>query len=446
MERTELSTLLAWKIKADRKPMIIRGARQVGKTWLMKTFGAAEYRQVAYLNFEGNPRLKAVFSQDFEIHRIIRALEIESQVAIEAGNTLLIFDEIQESPEALTSLKYFNENAPDYPILAAGSVLGVALHNQVSFPVGKVEFLDLHPFSYPEFLSAVGKKQLADLLNEPDWSLITAFKTTYIEMLKSYYYVGGMPECVAAFSANADFAGVRDIQKRILIAYENDFSKHAPNEIVPRIRMLWNSIPSQLARENKKFIYTHIKKGARARDFELAMGWLLDSGLIHRVLRVSKPGIPLKAYEDAAAFKLFLVDTGLLAAMGDLDSRSLLEGNDIFEEFKGSLTEQYVLQQLITKKDWVTYYWSAPDGQAEIDFVLQLSGNVIPLEVKAEENLKAKSLKVFADRFKTKISVRCSMKDYRKDEQLINLPLYAVLSLEKVLAGQDRPESLPKNT
>jgi uncharacterized protein len=425
--------LTDWKNNESRKPLIIRGARQVGKTWLMKTFGAAEYQQVAYLNFEGNPRLRAIFNQDFEIRRIIRALEIETQISIESENTLLIFDEIQDSPEALTSLKYFNENAPQYQILAAGSVLGVVLHKQISFPVGKVEFLDLHPLSFPEFLSAIGQRQLAELLDEPDWSLITAFKTKYIELLKSYYYVGGMPEAVLAFSGNADLASVRDIQKRILTAYENDFSKHAPYEMVPRIRMLWNSIPAQLAKENKKFIYSHIKYGARAKEFELVMAWLLDSGLIHSVRRVSKPAIPLKAYEDPAAFKLFLVDTGLLAAMGDIDARTLLDGNDIFEEFKGALTEQYVQQQLKTKKDWGIYYWSASNGQSEIDFVLQIAGKVVPVEVKAEENLKAKSLQVFADRFKPETSIRSSMTDYRKEKNLTNLPLYAVLALDKVI-------------
>ena len=433
MERTEFAALKAWKNKTTRKPLIIRGARQVGKTWLMKTFGAAEFREVAYLNFEGNPRLKSIFTQDLEIRRIIRALEIESNMAIEPENTLLIFDEIQDSPEALTSLKYFNENAPQYPILAAGSILGVALHKQTSFPVGKVEFLDLHPFSFPEFLTAVGQKRLAELLEAADWPLITTFKTTFIEQLRNYYYVGGMPEAVLAFSNNADLASVREIQKRILTAYENDFSKHAPHEIVPRIRMLWSSIPAQLARENKKFVYSHIKSGARAKDFELAMAWLLDSGLIHKVHRVNKPGMPLKAYEDPAAFKIFLVDTGLLAAMGDIDPRTLLEGNDIFEEFKGALTEQYVLQQLVTKKDWITYYWSAANGQAEIDFILQIAGKVVPVEVKAENNLKAKSLKVYMDQFKPHMSIRCSMADYKKKERLTELPLYAVLCCEKVI-------------
>lgn len=433
MKRTELKALQEWKLRANRKPLVIRGARQVGKTWLMKTFGAEAYQQTAYFNFEGNQRLRAIFSGDYDMTRIIRSLAIETGAPIQPGTTLLIFDEIQEAPEALTSLKYFQENAPQYHVLAAGSLLGVALHEHTSFPVGKVDFLDLYPFSFPEFLIAIGQQQLADLLHSGDWEIIKSFKTKFIELLKQYYYVGGMPEAVLDFVTRSDFREVRHIQKRILAAYEQDFSKHAPNEIVPRLRMLWNSIPSQLAKENRKFIYSHIKQGARAKDYELALSWLIDCGLVHKVNRVTKPAIPLKAYEDFSAFKLYLSDIGLLAAMGDIDYKTLLEGNVIFREFKGALTEQYVLQQLVTQKDGVIYYWSADNGKAEIDFLLQLEGQVIPLEVKAEENLKAKSLKFFSEQFKPATSIRSSMSDFRKEEWLINLPLYAIHELAEVV-------------
>ncbi len=432
MKRTELQGLIEWKHSPQRKPLIIRGARQVGKTWLMKTF-AGEYASMVYLNFESNPRLKTIFTGDFDIERIIKSLNIETGTSISPAATLLIFDEIQEAPGALTSLKYFYENAPQYNIVAAGSLLGVALHNHTSFPVGKVDFLDLHPFSFPEFLIAMGQQQLADLLNSRDWVMIKTFREKYIGFLKQYYYVGGMPEAVLAFITRSDFREVRDIQKRILAAYEQDFSKHAPNEIVPRIRMLWNSIPSQLAKENRKFIFSHIKQGARARDYELAMSWLIDCGLIHKINRAAKPAIPLKAYEDFSAFKLYLSDIGLLAAMGDIDVRTLLEGNTIFQEFKGALTEQYVLQQLITQKDWATYYWSADNGKAEIDFLVQLKGEILPIEVKAEENLKAKSLRIFNQQFKPFTAVRCSMSDFRKEDWLTNLPLYAIHELAAVI-------------
>jgi predicted AAA+ superfamily ATPase len=429
MIRTEISSLRAWKNKNGRKPLIIRGARQVGKTWLMKTFGKEEYTQTAYFNFESNQRLKDIFTGDFDIPRIIRSLNIESGLTIEPGNTLLIFDEVQEAPDALTSLKYFYENAPEYHVLTAGSLLGVALHNHSSFPVGKVEFLDLHPLSFPEFLVATGQPALADLLNSRDWIMIKSFRSRYTELLKQYYYVGGMPEAVVAFVTRSDLGEVREIHKLILTAYEQDFSKHAPHELVPRIRMLWNSIPSQLAKENRKFVYSHIKPGARAKEFEMAMAWLRDSGLIYKVSRATKPAIPLKAYEDVAAFKLYLVDIGLLTAMGDIDPKTILEGNAIFLEFKGALTEQFVLQQLVTRKDWVTYYWSAGTGQAEIDFLVQVAGQVIPVEVKAEENLKAKSLKVFHEQYHPAISVRTSMSDYREESWLVNLPLYAIHEL-----------------
>ena len=434
MKRQEIAHLTTWKQSPNRKPLIIRGARQVGKTWLIKEFGRREYQKCAYVNFEGNTRLKTLFTDDFDIRRIIQAVQIETGVSIEVNNTLIILDEIQEAPGALTSLKYFQENAPEYHVISAGSLLGVALSNHTSFPVGKVEFMDLHPLNFMEFLEALQENPLLDLLKSNDWPLIKNFKSRFIELLKQYYYVGGMPEAVLSFLEKRDFKDVRAIQKRILLAYEQDFSKHAPNDIVPRIRMLWNSIPAQLAKENKKFIYGIIKQGARAKDYELAMSWLIDCGLIHKVNRVTKPAIPLKAYEDFSAFKLFLVDVGLLTAMGDLDEKTLLEGSKIFEEFKGALTEQYVLQQLVTQDDVPVYYWSADNAKSEIDFLVQASGQVVPVEVKAEENLQSKSLKVYIQKYTPRTAIRTSMSDFRKEEWMINLPLYAIGELIKVFS------------
>jgi len=395
----------------------------------MKELGKREYKKVAYINFESNAALKNMFTENFNIQRIILILEIETKIKINAENTLIIFDEIQEAPGALTSLKYFQENAPEYHVIAAGSLLGVALSQNGSFPVGKVDFLDLYPLTFVEFLEALNELPLVDLLKKRDWSLITQFKSRYIERLKQYYYIGGMPEVVYSFSQHTNFEEVRNIQRRILIAYEQDFSKHAPIQIVPRIRMLWNSIPAQLAKDNRKFIYGLIRQGARAKDYELAMSWLIDCGLIHKVNNVTKPSMPLKAYEDMGAFKLYLIDVGLLSAMADLDVRSLLTGNDLFEEFKGALTEQYVLQQLVALKGVSTYYWSPENARAEVDFILQTKGKIIPLEVKAAENLHAKSLRVYYQRYEPEIALRTSLSDYRKEKWMTNWPLYAISEL-----------------
>jgi uncharacterized protein len=426
MERAAMNHLISWKNKAYRKPMIIRGARQVGKTWLMKEFGKNEYEHTVYINFESSKRLNTLFRENFDIQRIITALQIESGIQINPENTLIIFDEIQEAVGAITSLKYFCENAPQYHVMTAGSLLGVAMHQHTSFPVGKVEFLDLHPLTFTEFLNAMDQQPLLDLLKIRDWGLIKTFKEKYIQLLRYYYYVGGMPEAVLYYKDQGDFNEVRNIQKRILSAYEQDFSRHAPSEIIPRIRMLWNSIPAQLAKENRKFIYGAIKKGSRAKDYELALAWLVDCGLVHKVCRVSKPGIPLKAYEDISAFKLFIADVGILGAMGDIDARTIIEGNVIFEEFKGALTEQYILQQLLTINDLVVNYWSAERSRAEIDFLIQYSGKVIPVEVKAEENLQAKSLKSFCQKYSPPLAIRTSMSDYRVEGWMTNLPLYAI--------------------
>jgi predicted AAA+ superfamily ATPase len=433
MIREAIKDLIKWKVGDHRKPLLIRGARQVGKTWIMKEFGKAHYEKLAYINFDNNERMENLFSGNLDISRIITALQIESGVTIEAKNTLIIFDEIQEVPRALTSLKYFYENAPQYHIVAAGSLLGVALHPGTSFPVGKVDFMELYPLSYIEFLNATGNENLASLLATKDFELITSFKGKYIDLLKQYYYIGGMPEAVSSFIETHDYTKVREVQNRLLMAYEQDFSKHAPNEAVPRIRMLWTSIPAQLAKENRKFVYGLIRQGARAREYELAMQWLLDCGLIYKVGRITKPDMPLMAYQDFNAFKLFVLDVGLLSAMSGLDIKSLLEGNRVFEEFKGALTEQYVLQQLITNKDITPFYWTAEKSNGEIDFVFQSGTDIVPLEVKAAENLQAKSLKSYCLRYEPRYAIRTSMSDYRKEEWLTNLPLYAINGILNIL-------------
>ncbi len=432
MYRKAIEDLHKWKNKENKKPLIIRGARQVGKTWLMKEFGNIAYTDTVYINFENNPQMAGLFAADMKIDRIITGIEIYNGRKIDPQNTLLIFDEIQEVPAALTSLKYFNENAPQYQIVCAGSLLGVALHPGTSFPVGKVEFLDLYPLSLTEFMLAMQKGQFADLLKNGDLDMATTFKQEYVDLLKHYYYVGGMPEAVQNFAENRDFNSVRDIQQRILTAYEQDFSKHAPSGKVPRIRMLWNSIPSQLTKENKKFIYGLIKEGARTKDYEMSMLWLTDCGLVHKVQRATKPNLPLKAYEDLKAFKLFLVDVGLLSCQVRLGQTVLLEGDRLFNEFKGALTEQYVLQQLKTVKELGTYYWTNDRGSAEIDFLLDTGTEVIPVEVKAEKNLKAKSLKTYCEKFKPKTAIRTSMSDYKKEDWLTNIPLWAIEIIAKV--------------
>ena len=434
MYRKELEELKNWKVSASRKPLIIKGARQTGKTWLMKEFGKTVYENVAYINFESSPVMRQVFDMDFDITRILSAIRIETGVEPIAGKTLIILDEIQDAQKALTSLKYFAENTPDQHVVAAGSLLGVLLAKGASFPVGKVSFMSLYPMSFHEFLIAIGQQTLAETISKMDWSLITAYREKFIDYLKQYYFVGGMPEVVYQYASNKDLEEVRRLQQFILNAYEQDFAKHAPADIIPRIRMVWNGIPAQLARENKKFIYGQLKQGARAKEFEMALLWLYDCGLIYRVSQVTKPAIPLKAYEDYSAFKLYMLDTGLLGALAGLDAQTLLEGNRLFEEFKGALTEQYVLQELVAQKQGEVYYWSPQNARMEIDFMIQAGKNVIPIEVKAAENLHAKSLRVFCEKYKPALAIRTSLSDYRKEDWMINVPLYAagnLFNLEK---------------
>ncbi len=426
MYRIAMEKLYRWKVSRRRKPLLIQGARQVGKTWLMKEFGRSAYRDMVYINFDSNSRMAELFASDLNTDRLIMGIELYAGKKIDPDSTLLIFDEVQEVPRALSSLKYFYENAPQYHIICAGSLLGIALHEGTSFPVGKVDFLELYPLSFREFLMAVTGTQFAKLLDSQDYKMITSFKQTYIEALKQYYFIGGMPEAVKNFTEERDFYEVREVQKRILAAYEQDFSKHAPLEIVPKIRMVWNSIPSQLAKENKKFLYGLVREGGRAKEYETAIMWLCDCGLVYKIERVKGGGIPLKAYVDQKAFKLFVVDVGLLGCMTGLSPKILLDGKDLFKEFKGALTEQYVCQQLKTLENLSIYYYTNDRGSCEVDFVVDTGERTVPVEVKAEVNLKAKSLKTYYEKYQPEISIRTSMADYRPEEWLMNLPLYAI--------------------
>jgi predicted AAA+ superfamily ATPase len=429
MKRELIQSLINWKGKVDRKPLILRGARQVGKTWLMKEFGKSFYENIAYVNFESAKSLHRIFESGFDAEKLLIALKIETGTNIVPHNTLIILDEIQECEAALTSLKYFQENANQYHIIAAGSLLGVSMHQNRSFPVGKVDFLDLYPLSFQEFLIAVNEEPLLELLRNKQWDLITGFKSKFIDLLKQYYFVGGMPEVVLTFILQKDMHLVRQKQLDILTAYEQDFSKHAPHEIVPRIRLVWQSLPAQLAKENKKFVYGSLKKGARAREFEMAIEWLMNAGIVHKVSRCNKPGLPLIAYASLSDFKLYVLDVGLLGAMGNLSAATILDEQALFEEFKGTMSEQYVLQQLKTMNHLPIYYWTAENATAEVDFVIQYENKVIPIEVKASENLKAKSLRIFHDKYNPAMSIRCSLSDYREESWLTNLPLYAIICL-----------------
>lgn len=427
MERLLMQDLIRWKERRNRKPLIIKGARQVGKTWLMQEFGKRYFENVVYINFENNQRMKNVFEMDYDIGRIISALKIECGKRIEADHTLLIFDEIQEVPRALSALKYFYENAREYAIVAAGSLLGIALHEGTSFPVGKVDFLTLYPLNFTEFLMAVGQEELADLAAKKDYGLINAFADKYTDLLRRYYYVGGMPEAVMTYLETDDLQEVRMVQQQLLLYYANDFSKHAPKETVPRIQMVWNSIPMQLAKENRKFIYGMVREGARAKDFELAIQWLLDCGLIHKSYRIRKPGMPLISYMDMSAFKIYMLDIGLLGARGNLDAITLLEGNTVFTEFKGALTEQFIAQELASSGIEL-YYYSAENSSGEVDFIIQKLNKVIPVEVKAEENLQAKSLRGLCRKYELTDAIRSSMSGYREQDWLVNVPLYMLRS------------------
>lgn len=421
-----MAALKAWKDDPARKPLVVRGARQAGKTWLLREFGRSEYEKVAYVNCQRNPSVAAVFEGDLDADRILRGLEIAARDTIEPTTTLLVIDEIQDAPPALTSLKYFQEDRPDIHLATAGSLLGLALRSDASFPVGKVNFLDLHPMDFDEFLRGVGEAQLADLVLQQDWDLLDAFRDRLIELLRLYMFVGGMPEAVLRHAEGASTDVVRAVQLDIIRGYENDFAKYATPSESRRIAQVWASLPTQLARENKRFVFGHVRQGARARHFEDAIQWLADAGLVHRVTRYTKPANPVRAYQDGNIFKLFLHDVGLLGALSQLDAAVLLEGAGIFEEFKGALTEQYVLQQIVAVRNEAPMYWTAENATAELDFAIERPAGLVPIEVKAAENLRSKSLRSYIDRFHPPQALRFSLANYREEEDMINVPLYAI--------------------
>lgn len=424
MKRELYQKLVKWKKSKSRKPLILQGARQVGKTWLMKDFGQNEFDETAYFNFESNKDLGEIFKRDLDPERIIKALEIINGKKINTRTTLIIFDEIQSCPQAITSLKYFYEFNPGLFIVAGGSLLGVAIHQGISFPVGKVTFLELHPMGFSEFLIAVNENALLDGLEEEDKTLTQSFENRLTNLLKIYLFVGGMPEVVKAYAVNNDFMEVRNLQKNILQAYENDFSKHAPASQLPRIRLVWQTIVGQLAKENSKFIYSIMRSGARAKEFELAIEWLKDAGLIRKVTRITKPGLPLSTYASWQDFKIYLNDTGLLCAMAGLSPELILKGNSLFHEFKGILTEQYILQTL-TLYGYPGFYWNPENAQAEVDFVITKDNAVVPIEVKSAENVKSRSLRVYYDKYKPKKCIRTSLSSYKEQEWMTNIPLYS---------------------
>ncbi len=435
MERFVLQKLKDWKNKPaeKRKPLILEGARQTGKTWLARELGRCEFEEYVEINFEDNEQIRSLFEMDFDIERILMALRSVTGKSIVAGKTLVFFDEIQYARRGLLSLKYFGDKKPELHVIAAGSLLGVIDHKNDSFPVGKVEFERVYPLSYEEFLTALGKDGLVKILHTMDWTLINSFSSQYVELLRQYYYVGGMPEVVKTFVEEKSYLKVRNVQLSLLKSYEKDFSKHPPQEIVKRMVMLWNTIPSQLAKENRKFIYTAIRPSARARDFETSIQWLCDAGVAYKVTRTRAGEMPLKGFEDADVFKLYVLDIGLQGAMSGLDSKSLILGNEFFKQYKGALTEQYVLQQLLLHDEIQIHYWTPDTGIAEVDFVVQFKGVIIPVEVKAEINLRAKSLVSFIRQYNTPLVIRTSLSNFAKGRTITDLPLYAIGLLPKIV-------------
>ena len=432
MQRTLMKDLIAWKNSPIRKPLILRGARQTGKTWILQKFGADEFPEVVYVRLEDNVAMETLFAGSLDPQRLLEGIAAYTGKVV-TSDTLLILDEIQAVPRALTALKYFYEEIPEYPIAVAGSLLGVMLGTHTSFPVGKVDFLDLYPMTFGEFLLAGGHDALLGYVQQNDFDMISVFAEQFTDLLRHYYYVGGMPEAVQHFVRTKDFRQVRTIQRSILYAYEGDFSKHTTKETAQRCRQIWNSIPAQLAKENKKFVYRDVQKGSRGRDYSAALQFLENSGLIYAVSRIAKPGIPLASYKESTGFKLFLADVGLLGAMTDLDERTIIEGNRLLEEFKGSYTEQFAAQQLITECDFQLFYWTAEKSSGEIDFIFQSEGNVYPVEVKAAENLKSKSLASFCAKFNLEAGIRLSLSGYREQKWMQNIPLYAIGGLHHLL-------------
>jgi len=431
MQRIVYQQLKDWKNKHDRKPLILNGARQVGKTYILKEFGEREYAKLVYLPLDRNTKARNVFEKSTDTKSILLSLSAIAQTDITPGDTLVFLDEIQECPKALEALKYFCEEANEYHIAVAGSLLGISLHENASFPVGKVDMIRLYPMNFSEFLMALGKEKMQEVLDSADFAVMSALSVSYEECLRQYYYVGGMPAAVQAFVSGKGLQEIRAIQQQILFDYKRDFSKHAPVREVPRINMVWDSTPSQLAKENKKFIYGAMKKGARASEFEIAIQWLIDAGLTYKVSRISKPKMPLKFYEEFSAFKLFMLDVGLMGAMVEAPADAIITSNDIFSEYKGAFTELFVNNEL-TSKGIRPFYHSVDESTIEIDFVIQLGTKVVPIECKAEENVKAKSLKIFIDNNPDLKGVRFSMKDYVDQGWMINIPLYAVCTIANI--------------
>ena len=431
MKRDIYNKLLQWKNDSNRKPLIITGARQVGKTWIMREFGKNEYANVVYINCDNEKRIETLLSEDYNIDRILLGLQAISGVNIKSDKTLIIFDEIQQIPRGLHLLKYFYEENPEYHVMVAGSLLGITLNQGVSFPVGKVDIMEMNPMNFNEFLEAMGQEQLLKVLNTNDWKLIDSLSTKYIELLRQYYYVGGMPEAVYSYCKDKNLAKVRNIQNNILKAYRNDISKHATKSESVKIGQVLDSLPSQLAKENKKFFYGVIKTGARAAEYELAIQWLIDAGIVHKVNRIKEAKMPLKFYEDISAFKLFLLDMGLFACMCDVPASEMLVGNNVFVEYKGAFAEQYVLQQLVCQ-NVKPYYWSSEKTPSEIDFVIQKDNKIIPIEVKAEVNVKARSLRQFITNNPELKAVRFSMLGYAEQDWMTNIPLYYISAIDVI--------------
>lgn len=427
MKRDIYNQLLNWKNKSQRKPLILNGARQVGKTYILKQFGQNEYKKFAFFSLDRDQKIIEVFEKGGNVSDILLALSAISEVDITPGDTLVVLDEIQNCPKALEALKYICEDAPDVHVIVAGSLLGLSLHHGVSYPVGKVEELRLYPMTFIEFLNAMGKSRLADIITTKNWDVMTLIEAEYISLLRQYYYVGGMPAAVLAHVEHRGLKEIREIQQQIITDYRRDFSKHAPEREVPRINMVWDSIPAQLAKENKKFVYGAVKKSARAADFEMAIQWLIDAGLAYKMPRVNSAKMPLKFYEDANAFKLFMLDVGLMGAMAETSAQSMLVGNDIFSEYKGAFTELYVYTQLKTL-NLSLYYHSVDNSTIEIDFLTQWRDKVVPIEVKAEVNVKSKSLHTFINANPELKGIRYSMLPYKEQEWMTNIPLYACLA------------------
>lgn len=429
MKRKLYNALIEWKNDPDRKPLVLEGARQVGKTWLLKEFGKNEYQNLVYVNFHDDPEAQEIFRVDLKVDRIMYLLESITNQKITAGKTLIFMDEIQEAYRGLDSLKYFCENAHEQHVVVAGSLLGTTHRKGESYPVGKVNLLTLYPMTFEEFLWAKGEEKIAEMLARADWEMLQILDSKVQELLRQYYYVGGMPEAVLQYTTKGDVNKVRRIHEEILRTYDNDFAKHAGDE-TERIRMVWESIPNQLAKENKKFIYGAVKEGGRARDFEIAIEWLVRAGLVYKIRRCKNPEMPLKFYEDFDAFKLYLLDVGLLGAMSKASPRLMLINNGVFTEFKGAFTENYVLEQLKSMDGLDAYYFSKDNSTQEVDFLVQTAERVIPIEVKAEENVKSKSLKQFVtvDHAEKNLKgLRCSMKPYIDQDWMENIPLYGVL-------------------